>query len=573
MSKQRCEDVRNSWAQVDALMLGMNWSEEDVDKPQILVDDVQGDSHPGSFHLDVLSQEACVGVYEAGGKPAKFHVTDICDGWAQGHDGMNYILASRGIIADMVEIHASVIPWDGMILLSGCDKSVPAHLMAAARMDIPTIHIPSGSMRSGPNISTSGLAGPLSAKAKQGLVSHDEMRNFKLTGCPSCGACQFMGTASTMQCMSEALGLALPGTALMPATFMDIRRLSRIAGKQIMELAKKNITVSKIITQDAFDNAIKVHAAIGGSTNALIHLPAVAHELDMVLDPQLFDKIGQEIKYLTNIQPSGKYVTEMFWFAGGVPMIQWLIKDQLNLDVMTVTGQTLGENLNQLWRDGFFTRCLNYLKTYGIPAEEIIKTPEQSKKYGSIAVLSGNIAPDGAVVKYSAIAPSMQAHTGTAMVFDSEEAAQAAIIAGKINPGAVVVIRYEGPKGAGMPEMFMTTDAIVFDERLNGTVAIVTDGRFSGATRGPCIGHVSPEAVEGGPIALIENGDLIEIDIPTRKINIVGIAGISTNEDEVKRVLNERKAAWKLPALKPKKGVLKRYSQNAVSAMAGAYMK
>lgn len=573
MAKQRCENVRNSWAQVDALMLGMNWSEEDVDKPQILVDDVQGDSHPGSFHLDVLSQEACVGVYEAGGKPAKFHVTDICDGWAQGHDGMNYILASRGIIADMVEIHASVIPWDGMILLSGCDKSVPAHLMAAARMDIPTIHIPSGSMRSGPNISTSGLAGPLSAKAKQGLVSHDEMRNFKLTGCPSCGACQFMGTASTMQCMSEALGLALPGTALMPATFMDIRRLSRIAGKQIMELAKKNITVSKILTQDAFENAIKVHAAIGGSTNALIHLPAVAHELDMILDPQLFDKIGQEVKYLTNIQPSGKYVTEMFWFAGGVPMIQWLIKDQLNLDVMTVTGQNLGENLDQLWRDGFFARCLNYLKTYGIPAEEIIRTPEQSKKYGSIAVLRGNIAPDGAVVKYSAIAPTMQTHTGPAMVFDSEEAAQAAIIAGKINPGAVVVIRYEGPKGAGMPEMFMTTDAIVFDERLNGTVAIVTDGRFSGATRGPCIGHVSPEAVEGGPIALIEDGDLIEINIPTRDINIVGIHGIAKNEDEIKRILSERKTAWKLPALKPKKGVLKRYSQNAVSAMAGAYMK
>jgi len=573
MSKQRCEDVRKSWAQVDALMLGMNWSEEDVDKPQILVDDVQGDSHPGSFHLDVLSQEACVGVYEAGGKPAKFHVTDICDGWAQGHDGMNYILASREIIADMVEIHASVIPWDGMILLSGCDKSVPAHLMAAARMDIAAIHIPSGSMRSGPNMSTSGLAGPLSAKAKQGLASHEEMRNYKLTGCPSCGACQFMGTASTMQCMSEALGLALPGTALMPATFMDIRRLSRIAGKQIMELAKRNITASKILTQDAFENAIKVHAAIGGSTNALIHLPAIAHELDWILDPQLFDKIGQKIKYLTNIQPSGKYVTEMFWFAGGVPMIQWLIKDQLNLNVMTVTGQTLGENLQQLWRDGFFDRCHNYLKTYDIPAEDIIRSPEQSKKYGSIAVLSGNIAPDGAVVKYSAIAPEMQTHIGSAMVFDSEEAAQAAIVAGTINPGAVVVIRYEGPKGAGMPEMFMTTDAIVFDERLNGTVAIVTDGRFSGATRGPCIGHVSPEAVEGGPIALIADGDLIEIDIPTRKINIVGIAGITANEGEVNRILSERKAAWKLPALKPKKGVLKRYSQNAVSAMAGAYMK
>ncbi|GBG57659.1 dihydroxy-acid dehydratase [Sporomusaceae bacterium FL31] len=573
MVKQRCQDVRNLWAQVDALMLGMNWSEEDVEKPHILVDDVQGDSHPGSFHLDVLNDEACIGVYEAGGKPAKFHVTDICDGWAQGHDGMNYILASREVMADMVQIHASVIPWDGMILLSGCDKSVPAHLMAAARMDIPTIHIPSGSMRSGPNISTSGLAGPLTAKAKKGLVSQAEMRNFKLTGCPSCGACQFMGTASTMQCMSEALGVALPGTALMPATFMDIRRYARLAGKKIMELAEKNITASKILTQDAFENAIKVHAAIGGSTNALIHLPAVAHELGIELDPKLFDRIGQQIKYLTNIQPSGKYVTEMFWFAGGVPMIQWLIKDQLKLDVMTVTGQTLGENLNKLMKDGFFERCLNYLKTYGIPADEIIKSPEKAKQYGSIAVLTGNIAPDGAVVKYSAVVPAMQSHLGPAAVFNSEEEAQAAILAGKINPGAVVVIRYEGPKGSGMPEMFMTTDAIVFDEKLNGSVAIITDGRFSGATRGPCIGHVSPEAVEGGPIALIQDGDLIEIDIPTRSIHIVGITGVRKAAEEIKQILQQRRAVWQLPELTPKKGILRRYSQHAVSAMAGAYMK
>lgn len=573
MAKQRCQDVRNLWAQVDALMLGMNWSEEDVEKPHILVDDVQGDSHPGSFHLDVLNDEACIGVYEAGGKPAKFHVTDICDGWAQGHDGMNYILASREVMADMVQIHASVIPWDGMILLSGCDKSVPAHLMAAARMDIPTIHIPSGSMRSGPNISTSGLAGPLTAKAKKGLVSQSEMRNFKLTGCPSCGACQFMGTASTMQCMSEALGLALPGTALMPATFMDIRRYSRLAGKKIMELAEKNITAARILTQDAFENAIKVHAAIGGSTNALIHLPAVAHELGIELDPRIFDRIGQQIKYLTNIQPSGKYVTEMFWFAGGVPMIQWLLKDQLKLDVMTVTGQTLGENLDKLMEDGFFERCLNYLKTYGIPADEIIKSPEKAKQYGSIAVLTGNIAPDGAVVKYSAVVPAMQSHTGPAAVFNSEEEAQAAIVAGKINPGAVVVIRYEGPKGSGMPEMFMTTDAIVFDEKLNGSVAIVTDGRFSGATRGPCIGHVSPEAVEGGPIALIQDGDIIEIDIPTRNIHIVGTDGVRKNAEEIKGILQQRKVMWRLPELKPKKGILRRYSQHAVSAMAGAYMK
>lgn len=573
MMNQRFRDVRNLWLQSDALRLGMNWSEEDTDKMHILVDDVQGDSHPGSFHLDVLNDEACIGVYEAGGKPAKFHVTDICDGWAQGHDGMNYILPSREVIADMVEIHASVVPWDGMILLSGCDKSAPAHLMAAARMDLPTLHIPSGSMRSGPNISTSGLAGPITARSKKGLATKKEIRDYQLTGCPSCGACQFMGTASTMQCMAEALGMALPGTAVMPATFMDIRRMARTAGKAVINLAKQGITASKILTPAAFENAIKVHAAIGGSTNALLHLPAIAHELDLEVDPRRFDQIGQEIKYLTNIQPSGRYVTELFWFAGGIPMIQWLLKDQLDLTVMTVTGRMLGDNLEQLWQDGFFDRGLNYLKTYSIPPEEIIKTPEQSDKYGSIAILDGNIAPDGAVVKYSAVIESMHKHVGRAAVFNSEEAAQEAIIAGRIEPGAVVVIRYEGPKGSGMPEMFMTTDAIVFDEKLDGTVALITDGRFSGASRGPCIGHISPEAVEGGPIALLEDGDLIEIDILGRGLNIIGINGKPMTAAEVNTIMEARRVAWKLPEQKNKRGILGRYTRSAVSAMAGAYMK
>ena len=569
--KQRCRDIRGSWAQVDALMMGMNWSEEDIEKAHILVDDVQGDSHPGSFHLDTLSQEVCIGVYETGGKPARFHVTDICDGWAQGHDGMNYVLASREVIADMVQIHASVIPWDGMVLLSGCDKSVPAHLMAAARMDIPTIHIPSGSMRSGPDNSTSGLAGPLSARAKRGLVSTEEMRRYKLTGCPSCGACQFMGTASTMQCMSEALGLALPGTALMPATFAEIRRMARKAGQKIMELAQANLTAAKILTEDSFWNAIKVHAAIGGSTNALIHLPAIAHELGGELDPRQFDAVGREVKYLADIQPSGPYVAELLWFAGGVPMIQWLMKEQLHLDVMTVTGRSLGENLDQLWQDGFFDRCLSHLKTFNISPDAVIKPPHRSKQFGSIAVLYGNLAPDGAVVKHSAVIASMHQHIGPAAVFDREEDAQAAIVAGRIEPGAVVVIRYEGPKGSGMPEMYMTTDALVYDERLDGTVALVTDGRFSGASRGPCIGHVSPEAAEGGAIALVQEGDLIEIDIPARRLAIVGIAGQKKTPEEIDVLLAARKAGWVRPKGEPKKGVLKRYTERSVSAMAGAY--
>ena len=570
---QKCQDARNLWSQVDALRMGMNWSEEDTNKPHILVDDVFGESHPGSFHLDTLSEEACIGVYESGGRPAKHHVTDICDGWGQGHDGMNYILASREIIADMVEIHASVIPWDGMILISSCDKAVPAHMKVAARMDMPTIHIPGGSMRMGPEIGTSGLAGPLSARQKKGESIDAEMRNYKLTGCPSCGACQFMGTASTMQCMSEALGMALPGNALMPATYSDIRRIARFAGRQIMRLSEKGITSSKILTMDAFDNAIKVHAAIGGSTNILIHFPAIAHELGLSVTAEMFDDASRQIPYLTNVAPSGRYVTEMLWFAGGIPMVQWQIKDFLNLDVMTVTGNSLGDNLEQLQQEGFFDRCHGYLKSYGVPVEDVIRPVAKAAKKGSIAVLKGNIAPEGAVIKYSAVIPSMHQHVGPAAVFDSEEDAQKAIIGGKIKPGDIVFIRYEGPKGSGMPEMFMTTDAIVYDEVLNGTVAIVTDGRFSGATRGPCVGHVSPEAVEGGPIALVENGDLIELDIPARKLNVVGVAGEKKTAEEITAIMAERKANWKLPDRKPKKGLLKRYTDTAVSAMAGAYMK
>ncbi len=573
MSKQRCQEVRNSWAQVDALMLGMNWSEEDVQKPHVLVEDVQGDSHPGSFHLNDLSEEVCIGVYEVGGRPARFHVTDICDGWAQGHNGMNYVLASREIIADMVQIHGSVIPWDGMVLISGCDKSVPAHLMAAARLNIPAIHIPGGSMRSGPGNSTSGLTGPLSARAKKGLASGQELRQYKLTGCPTCGACQFMGTASTMQCLSEALGMALPGSALLPATFAEIRRAARRAGKKILELSERNLKAGDILTEEAFFNAVKIHAALGGSTNALIHLPAIAHELGWKLDPRAFDLLGREIPHLANVQPSGTFVTELLWFAGGVPMIQWHLRDHLNLDVLTVTGRSLGDNLEFLWSEGFFDRCRQHLQTFRLSPEEIVLPPQKSLHRGSIAVLYGNLAPEGAVVKYAAVVAGMQHHIGPAAVFNREEEAQSAVISGEIAPGAVVVIRYEGPQGSGMPEMYMTTDAIVFDEQLNGTVAVVTDGRFSGASRGPCIGHVSPEAAKGGPIALLEDGDLIEIDIPARRLEIIGIAGDRKSPGEMDRILEERKKNWIPPARQPQKGILKRYTDKAVSAMAGAYME
>ncbi|EEH0277564.1 dihydroxy-acid dehydratase [Salmonella enterica] len=569
---QKCQHARDLWSQLGALRLGMNYSKEDVNKLQVLVDDCYGESHPGSFHLNQLGDEAVLGVHESGGRAVRHHVTDICDGWGQGHDGMNYILASREAIANMVEIHASVVPYDAGILISSCDKSIPAHLIAAARLNLPLLHIPGGSMRPAPNMSTSDLGG-ITAKLKKGEIGIQQVEAMQQCGCPTAGACQFMGTASTMQCMSEALGLALPGSALLPSTLAEIRRVARTAGHQALYLAEKNITTHKILTPAAFENAIKVHAAIGGSTNAMIHLPAIAHELGWELKPELFDRINNEIPYLTNIQPSGEYVTEMMWFAGGVPMVQWYLRDYLDLDVLTVTGRTLGDNLEMLHQSGFFTRNHGYLNNYKVSPEEVIRKPENATKKGSIAVLKGNIAPEGAVIKYAACAPDMHHHTGPARVFNSEEDAQQAIIHNHIEPGDVIFIRYEGAKGSGAPEMLMTTDAIVYDKRLDGKVALITDGRFSGATSGPCVGHVSPEAADGGPIALVEDGDLIEMDVKGRKLNIVGIDGVPKTEEEIRRCLEERRASWKKPDYSNRRGVFKQFTANATSLMAGAWLK
>lgn len=569
--QQKSAPQRQLWAQFDALQLGSGWDEYDIVKPQILIEDVYGDSHPGSVHLNRLSEQAKYGVLESGGYPAQFHATDICDGCAQGHDGMNMILASREAICDMVEVHASVNPWDGMILSASCDKSVPAHLKAAARMDIPAIFIPGGSMRPGPNMTTSLVAGDISLRQKrEGAITKEEIRDYKLTGCPSVGACTFMGTASTMQCMAEALGMALPGSAVIPATMRDILALARQAGRKIMELAERQVKPSTIMTLEAFENAIIVHSAIGGSTNAAIHLPSIARELGIVLTPELFDEINHRIPHIGNINPSGEHLTEAFWFAGGIPMVQLMLKDYLHLDVLTVTGKTLGENLEELQKDGFFERYTGYLANYHLTREDVILPISQAKETGSIAILKGNLAPEGSVVKYSACTESMRHHKGPAKVFDSEEEAYFAVVRGEIDPGDVLVIRYEGPRGTGMPEMLMTTEAIVCDQRLNGTVSLVTDGRFSGATRGAAIGHVSPEAACGGPLAFIATGDIIEYDIASRSINIVGIHGKECSFDEVQRVLAERKEQNGIVPRPKRKGLFGRYTSHALSAMQGA---
>lgn len=568
--EQKSKKERMLWAQFDALEMGSGWTEEDVVKPQILIEDVYGDSHPGSVHLNQLTEQVKWGVVERGGFGAKYHITDICDGCAQGHDGMNVVLASREVICDMVEVHASTVPWDGMVLTSSCDKSIPAHLKAAVRMDIPTIFLPGGSMRPGPNMTTSLVAGDISLRQKRkGEVTLEEIRDYKLTGCPFVGACTFLGTASTMQCMAEALGLALPGSALVPATMRDILDYGRACGRQIMELVKGQITPRMILTPEAFKNAIVVHSAIGGSTNAAIHLPAIAREMGFNLPIEWFDEINHKIPHLCNINPSGSQLTESFWFAGGVPMVQLKLEKYLDLDVLTVTGKTLGENLEEIEKSGFFQRNLGYLHNYGLKREDVIFPEEKVEEMGSVAILKGNLAPEGAVIKYSACAPEMREMKGPARVYDCEEDAHRDIVEKKIYPGDIVVIRYEGPRGSGMPEMLMTTEAIVCDHSLNGKVSLVTDGRFSGATRGAAIGHVSPEAARGGPLAFVRTGDLIEYSVKNRTLRLAGIEGKEVPEDEIERILEmRRKEGYKKPC--NRKGVYGRYTKYALSAMEGA---
>ncbi|NVF12408.1 dihydroxy-acid dehydratase [Anaerococcus sp. AGMB00486] len=570
---QKAKKIREIWAQSDALRMGMGWTEDDIEKPLIMVNDVFGESHPGSIHLDKLTKEINTGIIENGGKPVDFHITDICDGIAQGHNGMNYILLSREIIADMVEIHGNVHPWDGMVLVSSCDKSIPAHLIAAARLDIPTVFVPGGTMRPGPYMTTSGKGGEVTLQNKQNKINDFEVMQYKKTGCPSCGACQFLGTANTMQALSEALGLSLPTTALSSATMIDIQQTSRMAGKAVMRLKEKNIKVSDILTKEAFENAIIIHAAIGGSTNAMIHLPALAHALGWELDVKKFDEINKKIPHLCNVAPSGRYPAETLWFAGGIPAVQEELREYLSLDVITVTGNTLGENLDAVKSSGFYERNIGYLANYGLKKSDIITPINESNEKGSVAVLEGNIAPDGAVIKYSAVSEDMMYHVGKAKVFNCEEDCNQAVVDRNVDPGDVLVIRYEGPRGSGMPEMYMTTEAIMSDPRINSSTVLITDGRYSGATRGPCVGHISPEGVTGGPIAFIEDEDLIELDINNRTINIVGIKGEKVDKYEVESIMKERKKKWTPPNLSNRKGIFKKYTESATSGMKGAYMK
>ena len=566
--------IRKLAPEMDPLRLGMGWSSEDLDKPKILIESTFGDSHPGSSGLFPLVEKASEGIRKAGGKGARYFVTDICDGQAQGHDGINYSLASRDMIANMVEIHNNATPFDAGVFIASCDKGLPGLLMGIGRTDLPAVVVPGGVMAAGPDLLTLEMIGRYNAEYARGEISAEEFGFYKHNACPTCGACSFMGTACTMQVMAEALGLALPGTALLPAVSPELPDAAEAAGKAAVALAVSGKGARDIITLESFENAIMVHAAISGSTNAILHLPAIAHEFGIQIDAGTFERIHDNAHYLLNVRPAGFWPAEYVFYAGGVPAIMEEIRHLLHLDAMTVTGKTVGENLEDVRKSGYYEICEEYRKEKGVRKEDILRpfsNPIGSR--GTIAILRGNLAPDGAVIKHSAVPPEMFHAVLRARPFDSEEDAISAVLSHRIEPGDAVIVRYEGPKGSGMPELFYTTEAIASDPELGKSIALITDGRFSGASKGPAVGHVSPEAAEGGPIALVEEGDLIELDIPARKLSIVGIAGKHLPENEVGSELEKRRKYLKPFRSKYQRGVLRIYSEHAVSPMKGGYME
>lgn len=574
MEKLINQEIRKIAPEMDPLRMGMGWTAEDLEKPSILIESTFGDSHPGSAHLFELAEEARKGAALEGGKGARYFATDICDGMAQGHDGINYSLASREIISQLIEIHGSATPFDGGVFIASCDKGLPANLIGIGRLNIPSVVVLGGVMKAGPDLLTLEMIGKYSAMYQRGEITKERFDFYKHNACPSCGACSFMGTAGTMQVMAEALGLALPGSALLPGDSKELLEYAKEAGRQAVRLARAGIKARDVVTKEAFENAVIVHAAISGSTNALLHLPAIAHSFGISMDAKIFDEMNRDAHYLLNVRPTGFWPAQYVYYAGGVPAIMEEIRSMLHLDVMTVTGKTLGENLEEIKKSGYYERGAEYLKKYGIKRTDVIKPfDEPLGTHGTIGILYGNLAPDGAVVKHSAVPKEMFHKVLCARPFDCEEDAIDAILKKKIHPGDAVLIRYEGPKGSGMPEMFYTGEAICSDPELAASVALITDGRFSGASKGPVIGHVSPEAAEGGPIALIEEGDLIELDIDARSLAVVGIRGERKTPEEIEAILKERKAAWKAPKGRYSEGVLKLFSEHAVSPMKGGYME
>lgn len=533
------------------LFHAMGYSNEDLSKPLIGVVNSFNEIIPGHIHLREIAQAVKLGVAAAGGTPIEFPAIGVCDGIAMGHDGMKFSLSSRELICDSIEAVATAHAFDGLVLIPNCDKIVPAMLMAAGRLNIPAVVVSGGPMLAGRyqgrNISVSTMF-EAAGKVESGQITPDELEDMEERACPGCGSCAGLFTANTMNCLTEVLGMGLPGNGTIPAAYFGRRRmLAKKAGEVIMDLVRRDVRPRDIMTREAFENAIAVDMAIGGSTNTALHLPAIAHEAGVDLPLCVFDEISRKSAYITKMSPGGTYHMQDLDEAGGISAV---MKELTKLGLIHTGAQTVTGTIASRIEHA---EILNHEVIHGVENAYMHK--------GGIAILTGNLAPDGSVIKESAVDRDLLVYKGTARCFDAEEGAIEAIIGGKIHEGDVVVIRYEGPKGGpGMREMLNPTAVIT---GMGLKVALLTDGRFSGASRGACIGHISPEAMEGGPIALIHDGDTISIDIPRRKLELC----VSDEE------LAERKSAWKQPEPKVKTGYLSRYARLVTSANTGAVLK
>jgi dihydroxy-acid dehydratase len=534
-----------------ALLKALGLSDNDMGKPFIGVVNSFTEVVPGHFHLRQIAESVKAGIYSTGGVPFEFNTIGICDGIAMGHSGMRYSLPSRELITDSVESMVLAHKFDGIVLITTCDKITPGMLMAAARVNIPAIMVTGGPMLSGSykgkKVGTATMFEAI-GKVAAGKMSADELKILEDVACPTCGSCNGLFTANTMACVTEALGMSLPGSATPAAISAERLRIARATGERIVGLVKEDLKPRDILSYNSFENAIMVDMALGGSTNTVLHVTAIANEADVKLPLSLFDQLSKKVPHITSMIPSGPYDMQDLNEAGGIPAVMKVLKDSLHLKSITITGKTIGDNI----------------------ASAFVKNPEVIRsldnpihKEGGIAVLFGNLAFNGAVVKAAGISANMMVHSGPAKNFDSEEDAMKAILDKKIKEGDVVVIRYEGPKGGpGMREMLSPTASIA-GMGLSESVALITDGRFSGATRGPCIGHVSPEAAIGGVIGLIRDGDIIEINVPERKLNVK----LSREE------LANRAKSWTAKELKVKTGYLARYSQMVEPSHKGSILK
>jgi len=533
-----------------SLLKAMGLTDQEIDRPLIGIANSFNELIPGHIHLDKITQAAAAGVRLAGGTPLQFGVIGVCDGLAMHHQGMKYSLASRELICDSIEIMATAHPLDGLVLVANCDKIVPGMLMAALRLNIPAVLISGGPMLAGrfkgQEVDLISVFEGVGA-VKAGRMTESELADLAECACPGCGSCAGMFTANSMNCLSEALGLALPGNGTIPAVHAARFRLAKQAGMALMGLVEKGVTPRQIATLTAFKNAMAVDMALGCSTNTVLHVPAIAREAEIDLSLALFNEVSSRTPHLAYLSPGGPHHLEDLDRAGGVPavMAELMAAGLVSGEPLTSTGRTVAENLAQV-------RVLD---------DTVIHSLDRPyHQEGGIAILWGNLAPEGAVVKQAAVAPEMMINEGTARVFDSEEAATETILGGKIKAGDIVVIRYEGPRGGpGMREMLTPTSAIA-GLGLDKDVALLTDGRFSGGTRGAAIGHISPEAADGGPIALVQEGDRIRIDIPAKTISLL------VDEAELSR----RKANWRPPEPKIKHGYLARYSRMVSSGSKGA---